>query len=49
MRPPQFRSVDEVDVSLDGSPSGPGTVTAFEESAEDSAPINVYEVPVTFG
>lgn len=38
-----------VSVSLDGSPSGAGTVTAFEGSAEDGAQVNVYEVPVSFG
>lgn len=38
-----------VSVALDGSPSGAGTVTAFEESAEDGAQVNVYEVPVSFG
>ncbi len=36
-------------VALDGSPTGAGTVTAFEESAEDGSQVNVYEVPVTFG
>lgn len=36
-------------VALDGSPTGAGTVTAFEESAEDGSRVNVYEVPVTFG
>ena len=36
-------------VPLDGAPSGAGTVTAFEESAEDGSRVNVYEVPVTFG
>ena len=36
-------------VALDGSPTGAGTVAAFEESAEDGSQINVYEVPVTFG
>lgn len=38
-----------VDVPLDGSPTGDGTVTAFEDSAEDGAAVNVYDVPVTFG
>ena len=38
-----------VDVPLDGSPTGAGTVTAFEDSAEDGSPVNVYDVPVTFG
>ena len=36
-------------VPLDGAPAGAGTVTAFEESAEDGSRVNVYEVPVTFG
>lgn len=36
-------------VALDGAAAGAGTVTAFEESAEDGARVNVYEVPVTFG
>ncbi len=38
-----------VSVPLDGSPAGAGTVTAFEESAEDGSRVNVYEVPVTLG
>lgn len=38
-----------VSVPLDGSPSGAGTVTAFEESAEDGSRVNVYDVPVSFG
>lgn len=38
-----------VDVALDGAASGAGTVRAFEDSAEDGSPVNVYDVPVTFG
>ena len=34
-------------VKLESGASGPATVTAFEESAEDGSRINVYSVPIT--
>ncbi|MCB1002664.1 MAG: GerMN domain-containing protein [Acidimicrobiales bacterium] len=38
-----------VEVDLEGRPTGTGTVTAFEESAEDGSAVNEYDVPVRFG
>lgn len=43
------RGTFDVTVTLDSLPAGDGTLIVWEASAKDGQPVNVVEIPVTFG